>query len=63
MEFFDHSCCELVMKYFDQRNPLKPSPFYVLVETTGSNEEHDKEVSEQNTLYVYGCQVLFLFCA
>ena len=36
-------CVETNLKY---RNPIDQFPFYVLVETSGSNSRHDEEVSE-----------------
>ena len=35
---------ELVEKHFPHRNPISAYPFYVLVETSGSHESHDREV-------------------
>lgn len=44
-EFFDRPCLDLVTKYIDNsRDPLSVNcPFYVLVETSGSNATHDSE--------------------
>ena len=36
---------ELVETELDLVNPLDKSPFYILIETSGSNEEHDNKVS------------------
>ena len=63
-EFFDQGSSDLVGQYLGHRNPLEESsPFYVLVETTGSNEQHDTEVGAYNmliiiyiTCYNYYCQ-------
>ncbi|KAJ3414664.1 hypothetical protein HDV05_006199 [Chytridiales sp. JEL 0842] len=46
-EFWDSSCFKLVMKHVHgARNPFPASedhsPFYVLIETSGSNKEHDE---------------------
>jgi len=41
-EFFDEYGCELVKKYMDLDIPLKQeNKFYLLIETHGSNKEHD----------------------
>ena len=37
---------ELVEKHLPHRNPISAYPFYVLVETSGSHESHDREVRE-----------------
>ena len=37
---------ELVVSQLDLVNPLRKSPFYVLIETSGSDEEHDKKVCD-----------------
>ncbi|KAJ3219315.1 hypothetical protein HDU81_000364 [Chytriomyces hyalinus] len=46
-EFWDGACADLVLKHVpNTRNPFDtetPSPFYVLIETSGSNAEHDTE--------------------
>ncbi|GJN10052.1 hypothetical protein PR202_ga28111 [Eleusine coracana subsp. coracana] len=44
-EFMDHHCIDLAMKHLEGvQNPLPASPykFYVLIETTGSDESYDK---------------------
>ncbi|KAG8080945.1 hypothetical protein GUJ93_ZPchr0007g5403 [Zizania palustris] len=44
-EFMDRHCIDLAMKYLEGvQNPLPASPysFYVLIETTGSDESYDK---------------------
>ena len=43
-EFMDDVCMKMVEKHLSLRNPLSPHPFYALVETSGSHDEHDKEV-------------------
>ena len=40
----DETCMHLVEKNLAMRNPLSPHPFYALVETSGSHDQHDKEV-------------------
>ncbi|KAJ2478424.1 D-lactate ferricytochrome c oxidoreductase [Coemansia sp. RSA 2131] len=43
-EFWDASCMGAVLKHQGLRNPLTSDyPFYVLVETSGSNNTHDDE--------------------
>ncbi|XP_071946009.1 D-2-hydroxyglutarate dehydrogenase, mitochondrial-like isoform X2 [Antedon mediterranea] len=42
-EFLDHECMHLVTKYLGLTNPVGDYPFYVLIETSGSNESHDQE--------------------
>lgn len=47
-EFLDRASMELVLKHHSKlgaKDPLSSTqPFYVLIETSGSNMEHDKEV-------------------
>jgi len=43
-EFMDSVSMEIVEKHLRHRNPISAHPFYVLVETSGSHEPHDKEV-------------------
>lgn len=45
VEFMDSTCMDLVERHLHLHNPISSCPMYVLVETSGSNEEHDKEVS------------------
>ncbi len=40
-EFWDHQSVELVERVLHQNVPLSQSPFYILVETSGSNHDHD----------------------
>lgn len=42
-EFMDEKCMELVEKHLGLSNPVRGSPFYVLIETSGSNSTHDEE--------------------
>ncbi|XP_015779849.1 PREDICTED: D-2-hydroxyglutarate dehydrogenase, mitochondrial-like [Acropora digitifera] len=42
-EFQDETSMELVTTYLELHNPIRKWPFYVLVETSGSNENHDEE--------------------
>jgi len=41
----DDESVEMVVKQLDLVNPLKRSPFYVLIETSGSDYDHDKQVT------------------
>ena len=38
---------ELVVAQLELVNPLNKAPFYVLIETSGSDEEHDRKVCER----------------
>ncbi|XP_054839162.1 D-2-hydroxyglutarate dehydrogenase, mitochondrial [Eublepharis macularius] len=42
-EFMDNECMELVKRHLNLVNPVAESPFYVLIETSGSNSAHDEE--------------------
>lgn len=42
VEFMDTTSMQLVEKHLALHNPLSPQPFYALVETSGSNDAHDK---------------------
>lgn len=42
-EMMDNECMQVVVDKLGYRNPLAVSPFYVLVETNGSDAEHDRE--------------------
>ncbi|XP_021401080.2 D-2-hydroxyglutarate dehydrogenase, mitochondrial isoform X1 [Lonchura striata] len=42
-EFMDEKCMELVERYLKLSSPVADSPFYVLIETSGSNTTHDEE--------------------
>ena len=44
VEFLDSYCMDLVENHLHLSNPISSAPFYTLVETSGSNDEHDKEV-------------------
>ncbi|CAH1775670.1 unnamed protein product [Owenia fusiformis] len=48
-EFLDHQCIEVVEQHLDGvKSPLETDyPFYVLIETSGSNAEHDEEKLNQ----------------
>ncbi|XP_019329118.1 PREDICTED: D-2-hydroxyglutarate dehydrogenase, mitochondrial isoform X2 [Aptenodytes forsteri] len=42
-EFMDEKCMELVERHLKLSSPVAGSPFYVLIETSGSNSTHDEE--------------------
>ncbi|KAI5103874.1 D-2-hydroxyglutarate dehydrogenase, mitochondrial isoform X1 [Silurus meridionalis] len=42
-EFLDASCMSLVEKHLKLINPITESPFYIVIETAGSNSAHDEE--------------------
>ncbi|XP_066536479.1 D-2-hydroxyglutarate dehydrogenase, mitochondrial isoform X3 [Hoplias malabaricus] len=42
-EFLDASCMSLLEKHLKLSNPIRESPFYVVIETAGSNAAHDEE--------------------
>ena len=44
-ELMDSETMELVETQLDLVNPLDKSPFYILIETSGSDEEHDNKVN------------------
>ncbi|XP_074046774.1 D-2-hydroxyglutarate dehydrogenase, mitochondrial [Macrotis lagotis] len=42
-EFMDNQCMQLVESHLRLTNPVTENPFYVLIETSGSNAGHDEE--------------------
>ncbi|XP_060623955.2 D-2-hydroxyglutarate dehydrogenase, mitochondrial isoform X2 [Anolis sagrei] len=42
-EFMDSECMKLVERHLKLARPVAESPFYVLIETSGSNSAHDEE--------------------
>ncbi|XP_062902307.1 D-2-hydroxyglutarate dehydrogenase, mitochondrial-like isoform X1 [Mobula hypostoma] len=42
-EFMDYGCREIVYEHLKLTNPLREAPFYILIETSGSNNNHDQE--------------------
>ncbi|NXI47839.1 D2HDH protein, partial [Galbula dea] len=42
-EFMDEKCMELVERHLKLSSPVTGSPFYVLIETSGSSSTHDEE--------------------
>ncbi|XP_066476318.1 D-2-hydroxyglutarate dehydrogenase, mitochondrial isoform X2 [Tiliqua scincoides] len=42
-EFMDNDCMKLVERHLKLTNPVAESPFYILIETSGSNSGHDEE--------------------
>ena len=49
----DWQSVDLVTRHTELSNPLEKSPFYVLIETAGSNGVHDEEVSVMCLLHNY----------
>lgn len=47
VEFEDDVCMGLVQNQLGLKNPIGDHPFYMLIETSGSNEQHDAEKLEQ----------------
>ncbi|XP_065904773.1 D-2-hydroxyglutarate dehydrogenase, mitochondrial-like [Dysidea avara] len=43
IELMDDESVEMVVKQLNLVNPLKRSPFYMLIETSGSDYDHDKQ--------------------
>ena len=43
-EFMDNDAMQTVAENLGYTNPIGEHPFYVLVETSGSNDVHDGEV-------------------
>lgn len=57
-EFFDQQALDLTLKHLEGvRNPLPDTqtPFYLVVETSGSNEEHDNEKLQVRLIYLAPC--------
>jgi len=54
-EFWDFAALRLCQLYGTNRTefPLGQYPFYVLIETSGSNKEHDDEVSYSYLLILF----------
>ena len=57
-EFFDQEGLDLVLKHTGQKRPFADEPeggraFYVLIETSGSNKDHDDEVRHPLPLFCY----------
>jgi hypothetical protein len=50
VEFFDRASMDLVLKHLPgTRDPFEDQhPFYIVIETSGSNQTHDYEVFIQN---------------
>ncbi|XP_048861014.1 D-2-hydroxyglutarate dehydrogenase, mitochondrial [Brienomyrus brachyistius] len=42
-EFLDSACMRLLEKHLKLNNPIRESPFYIVIETAGSNASHDEE--------------------
>ena len=50
LEFLDWQSVDLVTRHTELSNPLGISPFYMLIETAGSNGVHDEEVRCRSVL-------------
>ena len=46
VEFLDGKCMDLVEQHLGYARPIPPANFYTLVETSGSHDEHDREVQQ-----------------
>eukprot|EP00871_Galdieria_phlegrea_P006011 jgi/Galph1/898/GphlegSOOS_G5687.1 len=59
-EFMDNGAVQLALTHLSHiRPPFKDSfPFYVLIETSGSNEQHDMEKLEHFLESCYGCDLI-----
>ncbi|XP_030631201.1 D-2-hydroxyglutarate dehydrogenase, mitochondrial [Chanos chanos] len=42
-EFLDAACMNLLVKHLKLSNPITESPFYIVIETAGSDAAHDEE--------------------
>lgn len=42
-EVMDHACMQVIVNQLGLSNPLSEHPFYMLIETSGSNASHDEE--------------------
>uniref|UniRef100_A0AAY4ALA4 D-2-hydroxyglutarate dehydrogenase, mitochondrial n=1 Tax=Denticeps clupeoides TaxID=299321 RepID=A0AAY4ALA4_9TELE len=42
-EFLDAACMKLLERHLQLTNPITESPFYIVIETAGSNATHDEE--------------------
>lgn len=58
LEFMDWQSVDLVTRHTELRNPLEKSPFYVLIETAGSNGVHDEEVCVMCLCLIFYAQLL-----
>lgn len=58
VEFMDEVCMHQVEKHLALRNPVSPHAFYTLVETSGSHNQHDKEVSMLPCVRMYMYDIL-----
>lgn len=43
VEVLDHQSMELVQQFTDLSSPIGDYPFYLMIETSGSNSEHDED--------------------
>lgn len=58
VEFFDEGSSQLVKRQLGLQNPLEASPFYVLIETSGSNEKHDQEKLDSCLEYLLSHKII-----
>ncbi|XP_058044318.1 D-2-hydroxyglutarate dehydrogenase, mitochondrial [Ahaetulla prasina] len=57
-EFMDNGCMKLVERHLKLTNPVTESPFYVLIETSGSNSSHDEEKLSHFLEHVMGSDLV-----
>ncbi|KAM6442670.1 D-2-hydroxyglutarate dehydrogenase, mitochondrial isoform 2-T2 [Liasis olivaceus] len=57
-EFMDNECMKLVERHLKLTNPVAESPFYVLIETSGSNSTHDEEKLSHFLEHVMGSDLV-----
>uniref|UniRef100_A0A0K8RU31 D-2-hydroxyglutarate dehydrogenase, mitochondrial n=1 Tax=Crotalus horridus TaxID=35024 RepID=A0A0K8RU31_CROHD len=57
-EFMDNGCMKLVERHLKLTNPVAESPFYVLIETSGSNSTHDEEKLSHFLEHVMGSDLV-----
>ena len=66
VEFLDKSCVDIVLEELTHlRHPLDDdteSPFYLLIETSGSNDQHDKEKLDSFLEKVMGDELVIRTC-
>lgn len=49
-EFLEHDCLELVIRNVGGEQPISQLPFYMLIETSGSNQKHDEEAGHMTVM-------------
>ena len=55
VEFMDSFSMHLVENHLHLQNPISSHPFYTLIETSGSHDQHDKEVGVSRKPVDYRC--------